>query len=109
MQKCQERKAVFGKGSFNADLDKEKWRSVLTLDLMSSDESGQEGEQEVIISHPLPWLSANVGQFMRKLDEVALKAKSPRAIRQMKGRLEGSPSQRPRPEEKDLPTWVFNI
>ena len=46
------------------------------MDITSSDESGYEDDKEVIISHPLPWLSANVTQFKRKRDEICLKNKT---------------------------------
>ena len=47
--------------------EKEKWKSISIMDITSSDESGHEDDKEVIISHPLPWLSANATQFKRKL------------------------------------------
>jgi hypothetical protein len=48
---------------------------------MSSDESGKDEDKEVIISHPLPWLSPAVQQFKKKLDDASLKDKSPQAKR----------------------------
>ena len=74
---------------------------------MSSDESGKDDDKEVIVSHPLPWLSANVALFKNKLDEAGLKTKSPQARRQMKDRVQGCPSLWPRPEGETLPSWVF--
>ena len=106
LQKFQERKATFDKGAFKDAQEKEKWKSILKIDIMSSDESDYEGDKEVIVSRPLPWLSANVVHFKKKLDDVALKNKSPQARRQMKERLEGSPSLRAQP--KDFPSWVFD-
>ena len=43
------------------------------MNFMSSDESDNEDSKEVIVSHPLPWLSSNVQQFKRILDEASLK------------------------------------
>lgn len=77
------------------------------MNYMSSDESGNEDEKEVIISHPLPWLSANVQQFKRILDEACLKEKSPQAKRMIKSRVEGSPSSRAKPTEDGNPSWIF--
>ena len=75
---------------------------------MSSDESRNDDDKEVIISHPLPWLSSNVELFKKKLDEAGLKNKSPQARRQMKERVQGSPSLRPQPAEGEaLPSRVF--
>jgi hypothetical protein len=34
-------------------------------------ESGNESEKEIIITHPLPWLSPNVQQFKKSLDEAS--------------------------------------
>ena len=65
------------------------------MEFMSSDESGTEEDNEVIISHPLPWLSPNVQHFKRKLDEAALKEKSPQAKRMIKSRVVGANSDRP--------------
>ena len=80
------------------------------MEIMSSDESGydEDDSNEVIVSHPLKWLSANVTQFKRKLDEVALKNKTPQAKRQMKERIEGLPSSRTCPKTDSYPAWVFN-
>ena len=74
---------------------------------MSSDESGNADDKEVIVSHPLPWLSSNVALFKKKLDEAGLKNESPQARRLMKERVEGCPSLRPQPEGEALPSWVF--
>ena len=108
LQKFHEREAVFEKGSYKDAQEKAKWKCVLSLEFMSSDESGTEEDKEVIISHPLPWLSPNVQQFKRKLDEEALKEKSPQAKRMIKDRMVGVHSSRPKPAAaKDIPSWVF--
>ncbi len=53
------------------------------MDIMSRDESGYDEDysNEVIVSSPLKWLSANA---TRKLDGVGLKNKTPQSKRQMK-------------------------
>ena len=78
------------------------------MEFMSSDESGIEEDKEVIISHPLPWLSPNVQQFKRRLDEASKKDKSPQARRMIKERVEGSPSCRSCATKDNIPSWVFN-
>ncbi len=57
LQKFQERKATFDKGSFKDAQEKDKWKSILKIEIMSSDESDYDGDKEVIVSHPLPWLN----------------------------------------------------
>ena len=49
---------MFEAGSYEDDGEKEMWRKIMTMDLMSSDESCYEGGEEVLVSKPLPWESA---------------------------------------------------
>ena len=62
------------------------------VEVMSSDESGEDDGDEIIVVHPLPWLSAEVVAFKQQLDEQLKKEKSPQARRQMKPRVVGAPS-----------------
>ena len=73
---------------------------------MSSEESGEDDGEEVIITKPLPWLSPHVSHFFRKLDEAALKGKSPQARRQVKKRKKVPLSSRRIPSD-DYPSWIF--
>ena len=73
---------------------------------MSSDESGMDEGNEVLIVKPLPWESEKVKAFKAKLDEAALQEKTPLAKRQMKGRRQGGNSSRPKPTG-NVPTWAF--
>ena len=77
---------------------------------MSSDESDcADDGKEILVNHQLPWLSDTVNNFKKLLDKENLKGKSPQSIRQMKTRIEGSPSTRQQPEPgAKYPTWVFN-
>ena len=59
------------------------------MDFMSSDESCYEGDEEVLVSKPLPWESGKVTHFKQALDDAALQEKSPLVKRQIK------PSRRP--------------
>ena len=104
----KKRKSVFEKGSFKDNQEKEKWRSVMCLEFMSSDESGIDEDKEVIISHPLPWLSPSVQQLKKKLDDASFKNKSPQAKRMIKERVVGTFSSRPKPTNDTVPSWVFN-
>jgi len=76
---------------------------------MSSEESDVDNERkEVLIVHPIPWLADTVNMFKHHLDTEAMKSKSPQSIRQMKNRVEGSPSSRtPPPVSGCHPDWIF--
>ena len=78
------------KGNYKSEDEKEKWMSVIKLEIMSSDESGE--DDEIIMVHPLPWLSAEVVAFKQQLDEQLNKEKRPQAHHQMKPRVVGAPS-----------------
>ncbi len=95
---------MLAKGSFK-DGEKEQWQAVMTMDMMSSDESGEEDGEEILIVHPIPWLSHTVTQFKLSLDQQIANAKTPQAKRQMKKRLIGSPSERGVIE--NLPPWAL--
>ena len=49
---------------------------IINSTLMSSDSSGEEEGEEVIIVHPIPWLSADVVALKKKLDQEIAKEKS---------------------------------
>ena len=71
---------------------------------MSSDSSGEDDGDEVIIVHPLPWISADRQSSKSMLDEEIKKGRSPQARRQMKRRVTGTPSSRPCPADVDVPS-----
>ena len=68
---------MFEKGTYKDNHEKEKWRKVLSLDYMSSDESGNESGKEIIITHPLPWLSPNVQQLKKKARRCLIEREKP--------------------------------
>lgn len=113
MQKLQERKSTLKKATFECDSDanRKEWDKILTLELMSSDESDVADDgKEILLTHKLPWLSDRVNSFKQILDQESMSGKSRQSIRQMKNRIEGSPStrQQPEPAEKSkYPPWVF--
>ncbi len=100
----QDRKKILETGSYANDEEKEAWKKIMTVDFMSSDESGTEEDQDILLIKPLLWQSERV---KHTLDEAALKQKSPLARRQMKQRRKGMPSSRAKPSG-DFPAWVFN-
>ncbi len=94
-------------GDFEAgERDASQWMSIMKLEIMSSDESGMDDEEEVIIVHALPSLSEAVKDLKSLLDQRIVAAKTPQAKRQMKRRMTGISSSRS-PSE-DLPTWALN-
>ena len=84
LQKYNDRKAIAGKGKYLNEEEKEKWMALLKPEIMSSDDSCCDDNDEYILVHPLPRLSAEVDEFKHKLDEEINKEKSPRARRQTK-------------------------
>lgn len=72
---------------------------------MSSDSSGEEDGDEILVVHPIPWISAAMTAFKCKLDEQIKQGRSPQARRQMKRRAIGLSSTRPCPD--DIPTWAL--
>lgn len=90
---------------------KEKWGPCLVLDLMSSEESGDEdGEDEdsegghAFRVRPLPWRSEKVTSFYIQLDKKFSKKQSRRSSIMTLKRHIGLVSDRPQPY--DLPNWM---
>ena len=99
LQKLAERMKAVEKAQFRIDEEKGKWNKVLSLDFMSSEESGYEEEEEVLIHHLIPWISSTVKSFKRKL--ASLNGKSPQSKRQKKPRVDGPMSTRSKPNESE--------
>ena len=81
--------------------DREKWKKVLIMEFMSSEESANDDNDgdEVQVVHPLPWRSTRVDAMFHDLDKHALSKKSPQSKHQMKRRDLGSESTRPQPQD----------
>ena len=62
---------------------------------MSSEDSSE--ENNCIIVKPLSWRATRVDNFFQSLDDKGKDGKSPQSIRQMKRRIMGESSQRPKP------------
>ena len=81
----------------------------MTVEFVSSEHSGSDEGTEVLIVRPLPWRSARVDHMFNNLDKQSVGDKSPLATRQMKRRVLGQPSQRPKSAALEgLPQWVFS-
>ena len=73
---------------------------------MSSEESGDEGGDDIIIVKPLSWRADKVTRFFHQLDEKSATIKTPQARCQRKSRVIGShSSDRPQPELDKFPAW----
>jgi hypothetical protein len=106
LQKLKERKAMLLKGHFqDGNHSIEQWKSVMSLGIMSSDESEIEDGEEVLLVHPLPFLSSAVEDLKRNLDEQIKAGRTPQARRQLKKRLVGCPSMRG--AGSSLPPWCI--
>ena len=104
MQKLQERKVAFGKLSYSEN-DRGKLQKALVMELMSSEESGD--DDDTIVIKLLGWRSEVFNTFLEKLDEKSSSFKSKQAKRQTKERVIGEESARTKPAGGDIPTWVI--
>lgn len=81
LQKRDDRLATLAKTSSVKDENKEKWKDVLTLDFMSSEESAVEenldgSQRHVLYVSDLWWRAKSVASFFHRLDEKCSKKKS---------------------------------
>lgn len=84
---------------------KNKWLAVIANDIMSSEESGPDDDS--ILVHSLPWRTQYVTKMFGKIDQYTRSKKSPQALRQMKKRVIGATSNRPRPVPiEKFPEWA---
>ena len=107
LQKVEDRAGTLSKMDFADVRDKEMWEKILTLDMVSSEESGTDDGEEVLIVRPIPWRSARVHHMFRELDRQSLTDKSPQSRRQMKRRVLGENSTRPQCN-RELPQWAYS-
>ena len=84
------------------------WEKVMTISMMSSEESGNDGEEEILYVHPLPFRSGKVDRFFSMLDNKVKETKSPQARRQMKKRARGDISARDLPVGHCFPKWALS-
>ena len=78
---------------------------MLQSEMMSSEESGEDSDCDVIIVRPLPWRSARVNDFFASLDDNTKVHMSSQAKRQTKVRCTGDPSTCPIPKSKGISSW----
>ena len=105
-QKLTERTAALKKMNFSKKSDADVWMKIMCLEMMSSDDSDMDEDDEVYRVRALPWRKEAVKRMFNTLDNEALKIKTQQAKRQMKRRTEGTLSERPRP--MGMPTWAVS-
>ena len=80
----------------------------MTITMMSSEESSNNGDGDILLVHPLLFRSAKVDNFFSMLDDKAKENKSPQARCQMKKRVTGDVSTRDLPIGHIFPKWALN-
>ena len=99
-----DRKAALKKKAFKKQEDRKRWEKIFQTDMMSSEDSVEEEDEEILKVKPLTWRSEIVNRMMADLDVISKKDKSPQARRQQKTRKIGEASTRPPPQW--APTWT---
>ncbi len=88
---------------------------ILTLDFMSSEESGSESgsgdetatRRHIFLSRPLNWRSVDANNFFESLDRKITRRRSDRAKEMCRLRRTDLPSSRS-PPGNDPPVWAIN-
>lgn len=95
--------------NFSEEQQRERWFVAMQADLLSSEESGMEADEEVIVVKTLPWRNDQVTSLMRRLDDKIKVDRSPQANRQAKKRIYGAKtSTRSQPTIcENMPAWLF--
>lgn len=92
---------------FKKDTDADLWKKVVVPELISSEESDMDEEEEVLKVHSIPWRAHKVTAMFERLNSEAYKSKTPQSKRQRKRRVTGESYQRQRPADLNLPNWIF--
>ena len=92
VQKLSERTVALKKMKFTKKSDADVWMKIMCLEMMSSDESDMDEDDEVYHVCSLPWRKEAVKRMFNTLDNEALNVKTQQAKRQMKRRIEGERS-----------------
>lgn len=108
LQKLAHRRSAFAGLSFPDESSKTAWKGVLTVDMMSSEESTDEGDEEVYLRRPLPWRSGRLTEMLKLLDSRFASNQSALSHRQSKRRITTDEhSTRPKPASGTYPPWAF--
>ena len=79
-----------------------------TEDMMSSEQSGEEGDEPVILVKPLLWRGEQVNKLFRQLEQKIAAERTPQARCQLMCRVVASEPSRTAPVEDNLPPWLFH-
>ena len=99
-----DRRASLKLQKFKKPSDMAQWEQLLKVEYMSSEESGVDEEEDVLIVHDLPWRKPAVKKMFSTLDAESAKHKTAQSKRQMKRRVIGSISSRSQPTA--MPKWA---
>ena len=102
LQKLTNRQMALKKTTSVIEEYKKKFEPCLVQEVISSEESSDEGE---FIVRPLPWRSDQLTELFLGLDRKHNKRASPRSKRMSFSRKQGMPSDQPKPS--NLPDWFF--
>ena len=94
--------------TFDDNKHRNMWENILSVEMMSSENSGDDSSDDTIFVKPLPWRSSEVNSFMARLDEQTLSTKSVSSKRMSRKRTTGEDSARSQPSSEDLPLWAFS-
>ena len=86
--------------------EEEALMQALKLDFMSSEESDS-GDETLLITRPLPWLSEDYRKTMEKLDQKYQRDLNAQGKKLRSRREVGRPSDRPCPKKTTDLAWVF--
>ena len=97
--------AVFLKTGALTDATRDSFKSIMTKDFMSSEESGEDNngagdaieKTQVLYIRPLTWRAPKLNRFFKSLDHKAEKKRTRQGKQQTLPRLIGAPSRRPKP------------
>ena len=101
LQKLQVRLSTFTKSKIK-DCERKKWEKVFIPDMMSSEESDQENDHNMVVRE-LPFRHERVTSYFHAIDEATYKTRSSQAVRQRKNRVLQGVSSRPIPS--GVPKW----
>lgn len=96
--------SVFKKRKYS-EADRKKWLKVIVPDMMSSEDSGDDGDEKNYVK-PLDWRSPLIKDFFIDLDQEFSVNKSAQAKRQTKVREVSSVSSS-RPVPTNMPSWAI--
>ena len=103
LQKLASRQVALEKSTSTSENDKEKWKECLIEELISSEDSDEDGS---FLVRPLPWRAEKVTNLFCSLDKKQDKKRSKKSKIMTFERKTGLPSYRTKPMERSIPAWT---